>query len=276
MIDRRGRLGLAIALSALALAACGGSAEPDPVEPPAAAEPPPASSEVVQGTQPAPAATPPVEAQPPVEIQPPGPTGAIVELETADLPDGFDVIPFYVDIPGLLRESPDRKLAVLGLRAGVPEMSGGQGFANRETGELIFMVTIRLDSVEQAAAAVDDIGARPVADVLSFVEPRDTLFESERQPDPRLGEAAVHYYLRYGVETGDRRSRDVTTDLVVFAAQGSVVFLQRSVNVTGDDLETGEVEPPVDVLALGVVVEERIREAVRAREPAAGTAAAGS
>ena len=204
------------------------------------------------------------EASPPEEEpEAAGPVGAVVEVRLEDLPPGFDAIPFYADIPGLLRESPDGNLASLGLRAAVPGISGGQGFANNETGELIFVVTILLESAAATEAAVDYIGTREVDEVMQFVEPTDTLFASERKPDPILGSNAVRYSLRYGVEVAGRRTRDVATELVVFGQDGSLVFLQRSVNVTGNELSAAGEETDVNLVALGRSVGERIGAVVR-------------
>ena len=204
---------------------------------------------------------------PPDDPDPPGPVAAIVEVLTDDLAPGFDDIPFYADIPGLLRESPDGNLAALGLRAAEEGMARGQGFANNDTGELVFVVTIMLESAEAARAAVDYIATREAIQVKELVEPIDTLFESERTPDPILGASAIRYVLRYGVEDGGRRTRDVATELVIFAQDGSLVFLQRSVNVTGSDPASAQ-ETDVDLLALGETLAERIGDIVAAGTPA--------
>ncbi len=204
---------------------------------------------------------------PPDDPDPPGPVAAIVEVLTDDLAPGFDDIPFYADIPGLLRESPDGNLAALGLRAAEEGMARGQGFANNDTGELVFVVTIMLESADAARAAVDYIATREAIQVKELVEPIDTLFESERTPDPILGASAIRYVLRYGVEDGGRRTRDVATELVIFAQDGSLVFLQRSVNVTGSDPASAQ-ETDVDLLALGETLAERIGDIVAAGTPA--------
>lgn len=240
-------------------AACGGGGAGTPVAAertePGPATDPGRSGDIV---------SPPVSvAEPEEEARPSGPVGAVVEVRLEDLPPGFDAIPFYADIPGLLRESADGNLASLGLRAAVPGFSGGQGFANNETGELIFVVTILLESSQAAEAAVSYIGTREVEEVMQFVEPTDTLFASERKPDPILGSGGVRYALRYGVEDDGRRARDVATELVVFGQDGSLVFLQRSVNVTGSELSAAGEETEVDLLALGRTVGERIAAVVR-------------
>ena len=204
---------------------------------------------------------------PPDDPDPPGPVAAIVEVLTDDLAPGFDDIPFYADIPGLLRESPDGNLAALGLRAAEEGMARGQGFANNDTGELVFVVTIMLESADAARAAVDYIATREAIQVKELVEPIDTLFESDRTPDPILGASAIRYVLRYGVEDGGRRTRDVATELVIFAQDGSLVFLQRSVNVTGSDPASAQ-ETDVDLLALGETLAERIGDIVAAGTPA--------
>ena len=204
---------------------------------------------------------------PPDDPDPPGPVAAIVEVLTDDLAPGFDAIPFYADIPGLLRESPDGNLAALGLRAAEEGMARGQGFANNDTGELVFVVTIMLESADAARAAVDYIATREPIQVKELVEPIDTLFESERTPDPILGASAIRYILRYGVEDGGRRTRDVATELVIFAQDGSLVFLQRSVNVTGSDPASAQ-ETDVDLLALGQALAERIGDIVARGTPA--------
>ena len=204
---------------------------------------------------------------PPDDPDPPGPVAAIVEVLTDDLAPGFDAIPFYADIPGLLRESPDGNLAALGLRAAEEGMARGQGFANNDTGELVFVVTIMLESADAARAAVDYIATREPIQVKELVEPIDTLFESERTPDPILGASAIRYVLRYGVEDGGRRTRDVATELVIFAQDGSLVFLQRSVNVTGSDPASAQ-ETDVDLLALGQSLAERIGDIVARGAPA--------
>ena len=204
---------------------------------------------------------------PPDDPDPPGPVAAIVEVLTDDLAPGFDDIPFYADIPGLLRESPDGNLAALGLRAAEEGMARGQGFANNDTGELVFVVTIMLESADAARAAVDYIATREAIQVKELVEPIDTLFESDRTPDPILGASAIRYVLRYGVEDGGRRTRDVATELVIFAQDGSLVFLQRSVNVTGSDPASAQ-ETDVDLLALGETLAQRIGDIVAAGTPA--------
>ena len=204
---------------------------------------------------------------PPDDPDPPGPVAAIAEVRTDDLPPGFDAIPFYADIPGLLRESPDGNLAALGLRAAEEGMARGQGFANNDTGELVFVVTIMLESADAARTAVDYIATREPIQVKELVEPIDTLFESERTPDPILGASAIRYVLRYGVEDGGRRTRDVATELVIFAQDGSLVFLQRSVNVTGSDPASAQ-ETDVDLLALGQSLAERIGDIVARGAPA--------
>ena len=204
---------------------------------------------------------------PPDDPDPPGPVAAIVEVLTDDLAPGFDDIPFYADIPGLLRESPDGNLAALGLRAAEEGMARGQGFANNDTGELVFVVTIMLESADAARAAVDYIATREAIQVKELVEPIDTLFESDRTPDPILGASAIRYVLRYGVEDGGRRTRDVATELVIFAQDGSLVFLQRSVNVTGSDPASAQ-ETDVDLLALGEALAQRIGDIVAAGTPA--------
>ncbi|MCY3920320.1 MAG: hypothetical protein OXG38_11040, partial [Chloroflexi bacterium] len=204
---------------------------------------------------------------PPPDPDPPGPVAAIAEVLPDDLPAGFDAIPFYNDIPGLLRESPDAGLAALGQRAAEIGAPSGQGFHNGDTGEFIFVVTLMLESADEARAAVDYIATREPIQIKELVQPIDTLFESERRPDPLLGSRAIRYALRYGEEEGGQRTLDIHTELVIFAQDGSLVFLQRSVNVTGGD-PAGAEETDVDLLALGAVLAQRIGEAVAAGTPA--------
>ena len=265
-------LGLAsLAVLALLLAACGGG-DGDGVAPTVEAEQPAeqtqrpaeAADAAAQAGAGDPAEQAEEEEEAPPDPAPPQRVAAIIEVLVDDLPPGFDAIPFYADIPGLLRESPDGNLASIGLRAAVPGLSAGQGFANNESGELIFVVTIMMESAEAAEAAVDYIGTRQPLQVMQLVEPSDTLFASDRKPDPLLGSSAVRYALRYGVEEAGRRTRDVATELVIFGQGGSLVFLQRSVNVTGATLETAGQETDVDLLALGQSVAERITEAILA------------
>ena len=91
---------------------------------------------------------------------------------------------------------------------------------------------------------------------------------AQRQPDPILGSGGVRYSLRYGVENDERRTRDVATDLVIFGQDGSLVFLQRSVNVTGSGLSAAGEETEVDLLALGRTVAQRIAAVVQGDVPA--------
>jgi hypothetical protein len=256
---RHWTLGAALA-TALVVAACGGDDGGEGATDPAPADIVQAGEETPRDDPEGPASSDEGAAEP----EDAGPVGAIVELRPEDLPEGFAEITFYNDIPGLLLESADGNLAGLGLRATVPGFSDGQGFGNQTTGELVFLITILLESAESAESAVDYIATRRLDEVFGLVEPIDVLFESQRRPDLVLGGGGIRYFLRYGVEDDGRRTRDVTTDLIVFTEAASLVFLQRSVNVTGTDLSTAEAESSVDLVALGMVLSERITEAIEA------------
>ena len=275
----------ALGLLALLLAGCGGGgdgvAPPLEAQQPAAEQPAPVDPTTADPTIADPATADPEEQSlpgqqsqqapdddPPDRPPPPERVAAIVEVHTNDLPDGFDPIPFYADIPGLLRESPDGHLAAIGLRAAVPGFAAGQGFANNQTGELIFVVTIMMESAAAARDAVDYIATRDALQVMQLVEPSDTLFASDRRPDPQLGASAIRYALRYGVEEGGLRTRDVATELVIFAQDGSLLFLQRSVNVTGSEISTAGDDTEVDLLALGGILAQRIANAIASGPPA--------
>ena len=207
---------------------------------------------------------PPTTAEDPANPIPPEPEvpGIIVDVPLEDIPgEGFESIQFYHDVPGLLRELDDPVLAAIGQRASDLDLSGGQGFANRETGELVFVIAIALQSAERALNTVDYIDIQPVEDILDFISPDETLFESEQRPSPEVGDASLRYFLRYGVEENGERLRDVTTDLIIFSQGGSLVFLLRSVNTTNEPLTDGL---ELDIAALSQTISIRFDEAIKA------------
>lgn len=192
--------------------------------------------------------------------------GVIVQVTAADLPSGFEEINFYHDIPGLLLESSDPVLSGLGALAQGEGRSAGQGFANGETGELLFVITIALNSAADAQSAIGYVAEQPAATIFDLVSPDEQLFESEQLPDPAVGQGAVRYLLRYGVETGGQRTRDVASDLVIFVSDGSLVFVLRSVT-TADEPGTGGER--VDLAALSATIGDRIQAAGAADAAAA-------
>lgn len=245
---------VAVTVAAAVAASCGGNgAEVD--EPPSPAAPDPTTTVL------------PDPPDPPEAPAPAAPAGVIVDVSIDDLPPGFEAISFYHDIPGLLRDLEDDVLSDLGARAREAEQYEGQGFANSETGELVFTITILLDTAAEAEAIVAHIDAQPVERILEFISPDETLFEEQRHPDPPLGDRAVQYFLRYGVEEDSRRLRDVVTDLVVFADGASVIFVLRSVSLTE---ERGPPAPTFEVEGLGRIMSERMAEARASVEAAAG------
>ena len=188
--------------------------------------------------------------------------GIIVDVALEDIPgEGFESIQFYQDVPGLLRELDDPVLADIGQRASDPDLSGGQGFANQETGELVFVIAIALQSAQRALDTVDYIDIQPVEDILNFISPDETLFESEQRPPPEVGDASLRYFLRYGVEEDGERLRDVTTDLVIFSRGGSLVFILRSVNTTKEPLADGL---ELNIAVLSETIGIRFDEAIKA------------
>jgi hypothetical protein len=217
-------------------------------------------------------ASPPAPEAPPATVaDPPDPDptepevpGIIVAISVEDIPgEGFESIPFYHDVPGLLRELDDPVLSAIGQRASDPDLSEGQGFANPETGELVFVIAIALQSAQRALSTVDYIDIQPVEDVLNFISPDEMLFESEQRLSPEFGDASLRYFLRYGVEENGERLRDVTTDLVIFAEGGSLVFLLRSVVTTEEPLANGL---GLDIAALTETVSSRFKEALIASD----------
>lgn len=187
--------------------------------------------------------------------------GVIVQVTAADLPGRFEEINFYHDIPGLLLESSDPVLSGLGDLAEGEGRSAGQGFANGETGELLFVITIALNSAADAQGAIGYVTEQPAATIFELVSPGEQLFESERLPDPAVGQGAVRYLLRYGVETGGQRTRDVASDLVIFVSDGSLVFVLRSVPTADEPGSGGE---RVDLTALSATISDRIHTATPA------------
>ncbi len=156
---------------------------------------------------------------------------ALAPLSVEDLPTGFEPINFYHDIPGLLRETGDPVLTSLGRQGEDPATALGQGFAS-DSGELLFAIEIGLPGNEEAQEAVAYIGALEPAAVLAFISPDEILFEHSRAAAPAVGDAAAHYTLRYGATGGGVRTRDVASDLLIFASGRTVVFLLRSVSTT--------------------------------------------
>ena len=152
-------------------------------------------------------------------------------IEAADLSPNFEEISFYHDIPGLLLDSSDPLLSELGSLAREPGRSDGQGFANPETGELLFVITLVLNSPAAAQEALDYVVVQPIGTIFEFISPDEQLFESAELSPPRLGTRAARYTLRYGVEEAERRIRDVATDLVMFTDGCSLLFLVQSVNI---------------------------------------------
>ena len=198
---------------------------------------------------------------------PPPPAGAIVEVDLTDLPAGFEAIPFFHDVPGLLRDLDDEILGALGERARLPGQSAGQGFASADSGELAFVITITLDTAADAQRVIRYLTTLPAEGILGFISPDETLFENEQRRDPAVGDAAVQYFLRYGVEEDGRRPRDVSTDLLVFAEGGSVVFVLRSLN-SAAAIGTGGAA--LDIVGLGRALSERIATAIEAAAAASG------
>ena len=194
--------------------------------------------------------------------------GVIVQVTAADLPGGFEEINFYHDIPGLLLGSSDPVLSGLGDLAQGEGRSAGQGFANGETGELLFVITIALNSAADAQSAIGYVAEQPASTIFELVSPDEQLFESERLPDPAVGQGAVRYRLRYGVETGGQRTRDVASDLVIFVSDGSLMFVLRSVPTAEDSGSGGE---RVNLAALSATIGDRIH-AAGATEAAAAPA----
>lgn len=182
--------------------------------------------------------------------------GVIARIEAADLAAGFEEINFYHDVPGLLLDSGDPVLSGMGSLASEPGRSDGQGFANTETGELLFVVTIVLNSPGDAQRAFDYIAAQPLETVFEFISPNELLFESAQLPSPGLGDGSARYALRYGAEEAGQRIRDVATDLVVFTDGGSLLFLLQSVN-TAEEPSPGE---SADITAVGRAVSRAIAE----------------
>ena len=181
----------------------------------------------------------------------------IARIEAADLSSSFEEISFYHDIPGLLLDSSDPVLSGLGSLAHDPGRSDGQGFANPETGELLFVITIVLHSSADAQGTLDYIIAQPIETVFEFISPDEQLFESAELSPPKLGDRAARYTLRYGVEEAERRIRDVATDLVVFTDDCSLLFLVQSVNIA-DKPGLGE---SADITAVGRALSEALAEA---------------
>jgi hypothetical protein len=239
-------LGLLLAATLIGAACGGGNDNPDTAAPPPPTSDPPAT------------VTDPPASEPSEQVD--DVPGIIVDITLEDIPgEGFESIPFYHDVPGLLRELDDSVLSGIGQRASDPDLSGGQGFANPETGELIFVITIALQNARRAVDTIDYIDIQPVEDILLFISPDETLFESEQRPSPGIGDVSLQYFLRYGVEEDGERLRDVTTDLVIFARGGSLVFLLRSVNTTDDALADGL---ELDMAALSVTISNRFDEAI--------------
>ena len=185
----------------------------------------------------------------------PATPGPIVRVEASDLPAGFQPINFYHDIPGLLRDLSDPTLSGLGRRAAEPERSIGQGFANPETGELLFVITISMASTAAATAVLEYLAALPGAAVHQFISPDEQLFASDRIAGPNVGDGSLGHALRYGVEEEGQRTRDVVSDLLVFARRGTILFLLRSVSAGTE----GATDPgSVDLIALGRLISDRI------------------
>lgn len=249
--DRRDRrrslwIGIAVVIVAgLAVAACSGGASGNTTPPPPTDDPPTTVTDT-----PAPDRTEP-------EVP-----GVIVAIPLEDIPgEGFESVPFINDVPGYLRELDDAVLSEIGRRASNPDLAGGQGFVNRETGEVIFVITIALQGAQRALDTIDYIDIQPVEDVLNFISPDETLFESEQRLAPEIGDASLRYFLRYGVEENGERVRDVTTDLVIFSQGGSLVFIQRSVVTPDEPLAEGL---KLDVAALSETISIRFAEAITA------------
>ena len=158
------------------------------------------------------------------------PAPAIAQLAVLDLPPGFRSISFYHDVPGLLREVDDPVLAKIGAHAAEPGHSDGQGFANPESGELLFVITVVLESSDAALDAVTYLRAFPTNRIVEFISPDETLFEDRRQPDPAVGDGAVRFFLRYGSAENDGRTRNVASDLLIFANRANLTFILRSFN----------------------------------------------
>ena len=177
-------------------------------------------------------------------------------IEAADLSPSFEEISFYHDIPGLLLDSSDPVLSELGSLAHEPAHSDGQGFANPETGELLFVITLVLNASADAQDALDYIITQPIGTIFEFISPDEQLFESAELSPPELGDRAARYTLRYGVEEAGRRIRNVATDLVMFTDGCSLLFLVQSVNIA-DQPRLGE---SVDIAAVGRAVSEALAE----------------
>ena len=185
------------------------------------------------------------------------PALAIARLAAPDLPPGFRTISFYHDIPGLLREMDDPMLAEIGVRAAEPGHSDGQGFANPESGELLFVITVVLKSSGAALDAVAYLREFPTERIAEFVSPDEALFEDRRQPDPTVGNGAVRFFLRYGSAENDGRTRNVASDLLIFANRTNLTFVLRSFN----SAETAGTSPAgADLVALSHILVEKLAD----------------
>lgn len=186
------------------------------------------------------------------------PAGVIVEIDGRDLPTGeWTTSIFYNDIPGYLSEVNDIDLSALPAEARETGGLAGQGFHNPGTGEFFFLVTLAFENAERALDVMEQLDALAVERIFEFISPDDVLFEAERLGDPDVGDAAVQYFLRYGVFEGDTRVRDVGTDLLIFAKGGSVVFMQRSVNLRNDPVADADA---LDLVAISQLLVDRISE----------------
>lgn len=195
---------------------------------------------------------------PAVEAPEVGPAGVLVEIEGRDLPTGeWTTSIFYNDIPGYLSEVNDSDLAALPAEAREAGGLAGQGFHNPATGEFFFLVTLAFEDAARALEVIGHLDALAVDRIFEFISPDDVLFEAERLSDPDVGDGAVQYFLRYGVFEGDARTRDVGTDLIIFAKGGSVVFMQRSVNLRNDPVADADA---LDLVAISQLLVDRIGE----------------
>lgn len=163
--------------------------------------------------------------------------GALVPLELDDLPSGFGPTSnnLHNDIPGYLREHDDPVLARVGERAAQTDNRLGQGFQNLRDEEFIYVIQVSMAGHEDAVDAAGYIAGRTVREILAVIAPDDEeLFEGARLDDPDVADLAAHFYVRHGFTVGGRRTRDVGSDLIVFAFRGTLVFIEGSAAASDD------------------------------------------
>ncbi len=193
-----------------------------------------------------------------VPPEPPSPPGVLIELDVADLPQGFGRTPnnLYNNIPSYLREHDDPILSSLGARSRFENTRLGEGFQNTAQDRFIFVVSITLQDEQTAVDVLGYLRTRPLTDVFNLFAPDDELFEAERLEDPPRPGDALHYFFRHGVLSEGRVTLETTTDLVILASGGTISFIQGSAPVgEGASRITSE------VLALSELVSQRLAAA---------------